>query len=142
MEGKDGLGDASLSCAKVDTLAWFGRATLDVIGLAGMFCILHSRDHRIVTVHFILVGFGYRFNSLTDESNELALAYGTMFSTARKFRVMTILQVWFPILRGFVSPRVSVCSLQSSELFSLPFSAKTKRRWSRPSRRSGESGSH
>lgn len=67
---------------RVDALTWLGRATLDIIGLAG---------------------FGYTFNSLTDSSNELALAYATMFSTARKFRVMTILQVWFPILRGFVS---------------------------------------
>ncbi|THG99229.1 hypothetical protein EW145_g7300, partial [Phellinidium pouzarii] len=64
----------------IDALAWLGRATLDVIGLAG---------------------FGYTFNSLTDESNELALAFASVFSTARKFRVMTILQAWFPILRSF-----------------------------------------
>ena len=68
---------------RIDALAWLGRATLDIIGLAG---------------------FGYAFNSLTDESNELALAFAAVFTTARKFRVMTILQAWFPILRGFVSP--------------------------------------
>ena len=67
---------------RIDALAWLGRATLDIIGLAG---------------------FGYAFNSLTDESNELALAFAAVFTTARKFRVMTILQAWFPILRGFVS---------------------------------------
>lgn len=67
---------------RIDALAWLGRATLDIIGLAG---------------------FGYAFNSLTDEANELALAFAAVFSTARKFRVMTILQAWFPILRGFVS---------------------------------------
>ncbi|TDL23213.1 cytochrome P450 [Rickenella mellea] len=63
---------------KVDALAWLGRATLDVIGLAG---------------------FGYPFNSLTDDTNELALAFATIFSSARKFRAMIVLQVWFPILR-------------------------------------------
>ncbi|KAJ6557224.1 cytochrome P450 [Mycena vulgaris] len=66
--------------ARVDVLVWLGRATLDAIGLAG---------------------FGYNFNSLTDDDNELAHAFGVIFSTARKFRVMTILQVWFPFLRRF-----------------------------------------
>ncbi|KAJ7505563.1 cytochrome P450 [Mycena galericulata] len=66
--------------ARVDVLMWLGRATLDAIGLAG---------------------FGYHFNSLTDDTNELAHAFGVIFSTARKFRVMTILQVWFPFLRRF-----------------------------------------
>ncbi|KAJ7695716.1 cytochrome P450 [Mycena rosella] len=66
--------------ARVDVLMWLGRATLDAIGLAG---------------------FGYHFNSLTDDNNELAHAFGVIFSTARKFRVMTILQVWFPFLRRF-----------------------------------------
>jgi hypothetical protein len=35
--------------------------------------------------------------------NELARAFGIIFSTARKFRAITILQVWFPFLRRFVS---------------------------------------
>ncbi|KAJ6466379.1 cytochrome P450 [Mycena sanguinolenta] len=65
---------------RVDVLKWLGRATLDAIGLAG---------------------FGYHFNALTDDNNELAQAFGVIFSTARKFRVMTILQVWFPFLRRF-----------------------------------------
>ena len=54
---------------------------------------------------FTCTGFGYVFNSLNDhiiEQNELARAFGVIFSTARKFRVVTILQVWFPILRKFV----------------------------------------
>ncbi|KAF7296500.1 Cytochrome P450 [Mycena chlorophos] len=74
-------------CAHVDALAWLGRATLDAIGVAG---------------------FGYHFNSLTSENDghghgkdELARAFADIFSTARKFRVMTILQVWFPLLRRF-----------------------------------------
>ncbi|KAJ7043830.1 cytochrome P450 [Mycena alexandri] len=65
---------------RVDVLKWLGRATLDAMGLAG---------------------FGYHFNSLTADENELAQAFGVIFSTARKFRVMTILQVWFPFLRRF-----------------------------------------
>ena len=51
-----------------------------------------------------LLGFGYKFNSLTDENNELAVAFATIFNTARKFRVVTILQAWFPFLRKFVRP--------------------------------------
>ena len=68
-------------------LPWLARAALDVIGEAG---------------------FGYPFHSLEaaaerrDEESELARAFGVIFSTARKFRVMTILQVWFPVLRRFV----------------------------------------
>jgi hypothetical protein len=67
-------------------LSWLARATLDVIGEAG---------------------FGYGFNSLdashNEAQNELARAFGVIFSTARKFQVITILQVWFPVLRRFVS---------------------------------------
>ncbi|RDB17901.1 hypothetical protein Hypma_000804 [Hypsizygus marmoreus] len=67
---------------RIDVLAWLARATLDIIGEAG---------------------FGYHFNSLsaTSTQNELSAAFGVIFSTARKFRVITILQVWFPILRRF-----------------------------------------
>ncbi|KAF9013366.1 cytochrome P450 [Cyathus striatus] len=65
---------------RIDALSWLGKATLDVIGLAG---------------------FGYAFNSLTDDTDELANAFGLIFTTARNFKVMTILQVWFPFLRRF-----------------------------------------
>ncbi|KAH9922636.1 cytochrome P450 [Fomitopsis serialis] len=76
---------------RVDVLAWLARATLDVIGEAG---------------------FGYEFNSLTsaarrgeekggETENELARAFGVIFSAARKFRVITVLQAWFPGLRRF-----------------------------------------
>ncbi|GLB38291.1 putative cytochrome P450 [Lyophyllum shimeji] len=68
--------------SRVDVLSWLGRATLDVIGEAG---------------------FGYRFDALSSTSahNELATAFGIIFSTARKLRMITILQAWFPILRRF-----------------------------------------
>ncbi|CDO70484.1 hypothetical protein BN946_scf184569.g27 [Trametes cinnabarina] len=71
---------------RIDVLPWLSRATLDVIGEAG---------------------FGYHFQSLDgaaehrENESELAQAFGVIFSTARKFRVMTILQVWFPVLRHF-----------------------------------------
>ncbi|KAI0739010.1 cytochrome P450 [Daedaleopsis nitida] len=71
---------------RLDILPWLARATLDVIGEAG---------------------FGYAFNSLEaaaerrESESELARAFGVIFGTARKFRVMTILQVWFPVLRAF-----------------------------------------
>ncbi|KAK0222053.1 cytochrome P450 [Armillaria fumosa] len=67
---------------RIDALSYLARATLDVIGLAG---------------------FGYHFDSLSscDNTNELAQAFSVIFSTARKFRLVTILQVWFPILRRF-----------------------------------------
>ncbi|KAF8798856.1 cytochrome P450 [Phlegmacium glaucopus] len=76
---QDGI-QPQISVARVDVLVWLGRATLDVIGLAG---------------------FGYAFDSLTDDSNELACAFDIIFSTSRKFKIMTILQAWFPILRHF-----------------------------------------
>ena len=95
----------------MDVLAWFARATLDVIGEAGTSflgfrCIYAQKDSRNR-----VPGFGYAFNSLSaashtaggKEENELARAFAVIFSTARKFRVATILQVWFPALRRFVS---------------------------------------
>ncbi|TFY57970.1 hypothetical protein EVJ58_g6705 [Rhodofomes roseus] len=77
----------SASSTRVDVLAWLARATLDVIGEAG---------------------FGYQFNSLAsaakkggEKGNELARAFGVIFSSARKFRVITVLQAWFPELRRY-----------------------------------------
>ncbi|KAK0188253.1 cytochrome P450 [Armillaria mellea] len=73
---------SSGNSVRVDALSYLARATLDVIGLAG---------------------FGYHFDSLSSRgnTNELAQAFSIIFSTARKFRLVTILQVWFPILRRF-----------------------------------------
>lgn len=67
---------------RIDVLNWLGRATLDVIGLAG---------------------FGYAFDSLIDDRNILATAFAEIFSAARSFRFIIVLQAWFPILRYFVS---------------------------------------
>ncbi|KAJ7600655.1 cytochrome P450 [Mycena floridula] len=70
---------------EIDVMVWLARATLDVIGTAG---------------------FGYQFNSLKSavegtQEDPLSACFGVIFSTARKFRVLTILQVWFPFLRRF-----------------------------------------
>ena len=48
-------------------------------------------------------GFEFAEDGELEEENELARAFGIIFSTARQFRVFTILQVWFPFLRRFVS---------------------------------------
>src|SRR5579863_8086985 len=57
-------------------------------------------------------GFGYSFHSLpppgTDPrsadktDNELARAFADIFSTERRFSVLSILAVWFPFLRRLV----------------------------------------
>jgi cytochrome P450 len=64
-------------------LAWLIRATLDAMGLAG---------------------FGYSFDALTNpdpDADELAAAFATIFSSARKLRLITVFQAWFPVLRRF-----------------------------------------
>ncbi|KAF8158235.1 cytochrome P450 [Crassisporium funariophilum] len=81
------------SITRVDVLIWLGRATLDVIGLAG---------------------FGYTFDALTDDTNELARAFNVIFSTARKFRVITILQAWFPFLRRFRRNNATMIQAQAT----------------------------
>jgi len=58
-------------------------------------------------------GFGYRFDALpppsevnantNDTPNELANAFSVIFAAADKLDVFTILQIWFPFLRRFVS---------------------------------------
>ncbi|KAH7913429.1 cytochrome P450 [Hygrophoropsis aurantiaca] len=72
--------ETSLQSETVDVLSWLSKATLDVIGLAG---------------------FGYAFNALAGENNELADAYHIIFATARKLALRTILESWIPVLRKF-----------------------------------------
>ncbi|KAG6903285.1 hypothetical protein C0995_000180 [Termitomyces sp. Mi166 len=72
--------DAHPSPPRIDVLAPSARATLDVIGEAG---------------------FGYHFNALSSSADQLAAAFAVIFSASRKFRMFTILQAWFPILRHF-----------------------------------------
>ncbi|KZT57538.1 cytochrome P450 [Calocera cornea HHB12733] len=67
-------GDAD---AVVDVPKWMSRATLDIIGLAG---------------------FGYAFESLSDESNELARAFSDLLNIQRP-NLITILINFFPVIR-------------------------------------------
>ncbi|ETW81977.1 cytochrome P450 monooxygenase 83 [Heterobasidion irregulare TC 32-1] len=99
----------------VDVLSWLGRATLDVIGEAGFgyrFASLASATKRLVDAdnHAVTTADGD-----SDGDSELAAAFGVIFSTARRFRVMTVLQVWFPLLRRFVS-RGRLCHPLASSL--------------------------
>ncbi|EGN98119.1 hypothetical protein SERLA73DRAFT_182986 [Serpula lacrymans var. lacrymans S7.3] len=66
--------------SRIDVCAWLSKAALDVIGLAG---------------------FGYSFDALAKDDNELASAYNVIFTTSQKFRTAAILQLWFPLLRIF-----------------------------------------
>jgi len=43
-------------------------------------------------------GFGYHFNSLTDEGSELATVFATVLNHPEKIRVWDILTHWFPAL--------------------------------------------
>jgi hypothetical protein len=62
--------------AIVDISHWLSRATFDVIGLAG---------------------FDYNFHSLQDESEEMYLAYRTMFNIADKgSQLKGLIQIYFP----------------------------------------------
>ncbi|KAF8191593.1 cytochrome P450 [Mycena galopus ATCC 62051] len=68
--------------ARVDVFTWLGKATLDVIGLAGKF------------------GFNYNFNSLASEKrSELELAFTASFQAGQRTNPVRILQAWIPALR-------------------------------------------
>jgi hypothetical protein len=67
-----------LDKAKIDVLHWVSRATFDIIGLAG---------------------FDYSFQALKHESEEVYLAYRTMFNVVNKGPDMKkIIEIFFPIV--------------------------------------------
>ena len=51
------------------------------------------------------LGFGYHFNSMTSSSDELNIAFQTIFRGALKPTIMTMLQSFVPPLRFIVSCR-------------------------------------
>ncbi|KAG8953675.1 hypothetical protein FRC04_001879 [Tulasnella sp. 424] len=61
----------------IDVLGWLSRATLDIIGEAG---------------------FGYQFNALVDESNELSVAFNKIFDVVSSFNPLEFLQIWVPVV--------------------------------------------
>ncbi|KAI0034622.1 cytochrome P450 [Vararia minispora EC-137] len=88
----------------IDILSYLARATLDVIGSAG---------------------FGYTFNALAQPhpsdpingpapDNELASAFAVIFETARKFRVLSVFQSWFPLLRRYQPNGASIKAAQAT----------------------------
>ncbi|KAJ6586473.1 cytochrome P450 [Mycena vulgaris] len=72
--------------ARVDILSWLSKATLDIIGLAGM-CLLF---------HVML--------SPTDMPDELSAAFEVLFRTQTDFSLLQAIQIFFPIFRPIPLP--------------------------------------
>ncbi len=102
---------AEPSVTTIDVLAWLGRATLDVIGEAGMIAISIRLCPQCP-----FLGFGYALNALpppgadprgTNKSeSELARAFAIIFTTQQQFCIFNVLAIWFPFLRRFVRPHL------------------------------------
>ncbi|KAF7298435.1 hypothetical protein MKEN_01368600 [Mycena kentingensis (nom. inval.)] len=70
--------------ARVNALSWLGKATLDIIGLAG---------------------FNYQFNSLASEGeSELGAAFDSIFRQTTQFSVFGVLQAFIPAFRAINLP--------------------------------------
>ncbi|TYJ59084.1 hypothetical protein B9479_000073 [Cryptococcus floricola] len=78
---------------KIDMLKWTGKATLDVIGLAG---------------------FDYDFQTLEGGENELANAYREMFEIGMGISAMSVIQGLFPALRFIPTERTQVLNKSRS----------------------------
>ncbi|KZO99257.1 cytochrome P450 [Calocera viscosa TUFC12733] len=65
----------------IDVYQWLSRATLDIIGLAG---------------------FGYDFECLIHDKNELAVAFRELFRVQLAVRWLNLVRMWFPVLRPFL----------------------------------------
>lgn len=72
---------------EIDVCLWLGKATLDVIGLAG---------------------FDYDFGSLASPNNELAAAFRDMFRAGMDLTPFVIAQQVFPLLKLIVRIRSGV----------------------------------
>lgn len=67
---------------KMDVMKWLGKATIDVIGIAG---------------------FNYDFKALSQPRNELADSFSAMFSSGQNFTAMAIFQAFVPGASKIVS---------------------------------------
>jgi len=56
-------------------------------------------------------GFGYHFDALVNESNELASAFSELFKAVSRFNVLEFLQLWFPILSIIVRTESLITTL-------------------------------
>ncbi|KAF5318115.1 hypothetical protein D9619_012243 [Psilocybe cf. subviscida] len=86
--------------ARIDALAWLGRATLDVIGSAG---------------------FNYDFNALEKgaEEDELSCAFAAMFQRAQRFSLIPILRALVPPLRFLPASGDSEAAVASKTMFRI-----------------------
>ncbi|KAK4684235.1 hypothetical protein P7C73_g5960, partial [Tremellales sp. Uapishka_1] len=75
---KAGGGGGGAGGTKIDMLRYLGKATLDIIGLAG---------------------FDYDFAALSSPRNELADAYTALFGSGQTFNVLSFLQIMFPVFK-------------------------------------------
>ncbi|KAG8969024.1 hypothetical protein FRB90_010771, partial [Tulasnella sp. 427] len=71
------VADGNGAPVTIDVLGWLSRATLDIIGDAG---------------------FGYQFNALVDETNELSVAFNKIFDVVSSFNPIEFLQIWAPAI--------------------------------------------
>lgn len=89
----------------VEVLSWLSRATLDIIGQAGipLSAVLARPKNSMRLNHTI--GFNYDFDALSvgKKPNELNQAFTTLFHTNRSVTFLNILQAFLPIFRFFVS---------------------------------------
>ncbi|KAJ7221601.1 cytochrome P450 [Mycena pura] len=85
--------------ARIDILPWLGKATLDIIGLAG---------------------FNYHFNSLSSESQtELANAFSTIFLSITQMNPVRIVQSWIPVLRFIPTKLDSVIEKSQATMMNI-----------------------
>jgi len=89
----------------IDIAHWLARASFDVVGLAG---------------------FGYHFNALEHESEEVYLAFRRMLDVADKGpRMRGVLELFFPIIRTFwVSSKVTLQTTEHLSSYHPPSSAR------------------
>jgi hypothetical protein len=84
---------------RIDVLSWLSKATLDVIGLAGVYGS-DPLDHLSTSN---LAGFNYRFDALSSEINELNDVFAMMFRSGRTLTIIPMLKGHLPFLLLIVS---------------------------------------
>ncbi|KAG6819806.1 hypothetical protein H0H93_008501, partial [Arthromyces matolae] len=84
--------------AHVDGLSWLSRATLDIIGLAGLSAFPTTQPHNLTKT---ITGFKYKFDALTEsrEKNELSAAFARVMEGGTKISMILMLRTYIPALR-------------------------------------------
>lgn len=89
----------------IEVLSWLSRATLDIIGQAGIpLSAVLARPKNSMRLNRT-IGFNYDFDALSvgKKPNELNQAFTTLFHTNRSVTFLNILQAFLPIFPFFVS---------------------------------------